>query len=320
MIIKNIFSEPFNFKLKENFKTSTNTIKSRRGIYVSVEDELGNISTGEVAPLVGFSAETLNEAYYNIKLASELLLNKNIIEFKLPANKKLLPSVSFGLEQAILGLTIKREKEFLKNKFKLIPQKNVLQSAVIGIESKNEILKRVTEYFNNGVKTIKLKIGQKHFSEDLKTIDLIQNKFGDKLKIRLDANGAWEKSDLENNLKELENYKIEFIEDPSLDLKTLIYISRKSKTPIAPDFSIKNIGTLKTLIDKKTFKFLIVKPTILGFPVEIIKLIKKANNSNINLIISSSFETKTGSSFLNFLASLVRHKYAHGLGVSKYFE
>lgn len=319
MIIKNIFSEPFNFKLKDNFNTSNKTVKSRSGIYISLEDEFGNISKGEIAPLKGFSSETLNEVYNNLKTVSEKLLNQNIVDFKVPQNLKLLPSVSFGIEQAIIGLAIKREKEFLKDKYKLISQKSILQSAVVGIETKTRILNKVNNYYKCGIKTVKLKIGRKKLADDLKIINLIQNKFGNKIKIRLDVNGAWGKSDLEKNLKKLENFKIEFIEDPTLDLKTLINISKKTTIPIAPDFAVKNINILKTLVEKKIFKFIVIKPTILGSPIEILKLIKKAASLDVNLIISSSFETKTGSDFLKLLASLVHHKYAHGLGTKKYF-
>ena len=75
------------------------------------------------------------------------------------------PSVRFSLEQAIMGLLIKRNSNFIEANFGLTkPVINV--NAVIGFGSIEEILNNIEEKIKSGYSTIKLKIGRDNFEED----------------------------------------------------------------------------------------------------------------------------------------------------------
>lgn len=322
MIIKKIIFKQFKFELKQKFSSSKNIINQREGIIVIAEDELGNNIGAEVSPLPGFSKETLEEAEKGLVLIIDKLLNKELTENNFSIeniyNELSLPnSVRFGIDQLILNLQIKRNPKFVQNNFNLVSKNKINVNSVVGIESKEVILNKVEKCFNEGFSTIKIKIGRKNFNEDLQIIESIQDIFSGKLKLRCDVNGSWTESEAIQNINSLNNFNLEYIEEPCSEISSNLNLREISKNAIAIDESVSSTVVLKKLIEDNCFKFIVVKPMIVGSIFEILKLIKLAEEKNVNLIFSSAFESEVGRSILVLLSSLVRHNYAHGLAVSE---
>lgn len=322
MIIKKINFKPFKFELKQKFSSSKNIINQREGIYVIAEDELGNNTVAEVSPLPGFSKETLEEAEKGLVLIIDKLLNKELTENNFSIeniyNELSLPnSVRFGIDQLILNLQIKRNPKFVQNNFNLVSKNKINVNSIVGVESKEVILNKVEKCFNEGFSTIKIKIGRKEFNEDLQIIESIQNIYSGKLKLRCDVNGVWTEGEAIQNINSLNNFNLEYIEEPCSGISSNLNLTEISKNPIAIDESVPSTVVLKKLIEDNCFKFIVVKPMIVGSIFEILKLIKLAEEKNVNLIFSSAFESEVGRSVLVLLSSLVRHNYAHGLAISE---
>lgn len=75
-----------------------NRLKEREGFVVELSDG-GRIGRGEIAPLPGFSTETMDEAYTQIV---EQLISWQ--QGNQPDYELLAPSVAFGLSMALLEL------------------------------------------------------------------------------------------------------------------------------------------------------------------------------------------------------------------------
>jgi len=117
MIIQDFSFSSFDIKLKTPFINSSFVINSRKGFIIKITDENNFIGLGEANPLPGLSKETfedieieLNKLYYSIKNKA---LKKESFDISTELNGVAhLPSLLFGVEQAIISLLIKRGIRF----------------------------------------------------------------------------------------------------------------------------------------------------------------------------------------------------------------
>lgn len=324
MIIKEIKYKPFNVKLTHPFRTSIGEISERTGFYLSIEDELGNKGIGEISPLPGFSKESYNDIEKELHYLCNFICEKefdinSIDEIQFGGMNSLVPSIQFGLEQSLINLLLQRNNSRLNSLNGDVIKERIEVNSLIDMAEKDEVLEKVFHSVNSGYNTIKLKIGRKNFFDDLRLIDLIRNKVPDKIQLRLDSNGAWDIDNAYDYLNKLSIYNIQYIEDPCKHTDCLIKLSSVSPIPIALDLAVNSLNELSKHISSGVFRFLIVKPMLLGSITKLISLIKTAESKKINIIISSAFETPLGKSMLCFLAALTKHNYAHGLATSEYF-
>lgn len=161
----------YSIKFKTPFKNSSDTFTERNGIIISTKTDNGLISFGEIAPLPGFSTETLSGIKRNITAILDLLIDKTFPQnpnelFETINAFNLSPSEQFGFEQALTSLLIQNDiTSFLKElKRNLSGEINV--NALIGFLPTEEILNKIQVFIEHGFTTIKIKAGRKN----LKTI------------------------------------------------------------------------------------------------------------------------------------------------------
>jgi o-succinylbenzoate synthase len=321
MIIKEFKFSPFNIKLKEPLQNSSFKIESREGFIIKITDENNLSSYGEVSPLLGFSIETidecdvaLNKLYYSIidkaRKKEEFDLTR---ELEAVSN---LPSLRFGIEQAIISLLIKRgELNSL-----LSTEKQIAVNGLVGIKSEEKVLKKVDDLLADGFKTIKIKVGVNSVEDDIKLVNKISTRIDNSIKIRLDVNGSWNYQQTEYAINNLQKEKLELIEQPVKDINELVMLSDFSPIPIGVDESIKTISDATDIVQRSNIKVIVLKPSILGSIIQTISLIKTAEQLGKKIIISSAFESVVGRSALFMLASLVNGNYAHGLNTASYLD
>ncbi len=193
-------------------------------------------------------------------------------------------------------------------------------NAMIGLVNRDKVIEQTTMYVNDGFKTIKLKIGRPQFEDDLDIIKNLNLKFGDKINLRLDVNGKWSLQEAEKHLFKLKGYNIEYIEQPVNSLEELQNLSSKTQIPLAADESIKTYDDFKILNEESRINFFVIKPSIVGGIKQTLRMIKEASANGKFVIISSLFESNIGTDALILLASILNHKFAHGLGIQDYFD
>lgn len=325
MIIEEIKYKPFKVELTRPFQTSTEKISERTGFYLTIKDYLGNFGVGEISPLNGFSNESLQEAENDINHLVNFFSEKEFefnftFNLELLSGRKIVPSVIFGFEQALINLLLQQNNPVVTNFLSSIKKNLIEINSIVDISEPAETLNKVNDAINTGYRTIKLKIGRKNFDEDLTIIDSIRNNIPDEIQLRLDPNGAWDVDTAFVNLQKLSGYNIQYIEDPCTHLDCMLKLNSMSPIPIVLDLCVNTMEDLVTHISSGKFKYIVVKPMLLGSIVKLIELIKVANSMHVNLIISSAFETVIGRSMLVLLAAMTNHNYAHGLATAGYFR
>lgn len=264
MKIANLYK--YDIPLARPLNIKGRTINNRCGIIVSLVDEDGFVGIGDAAPLPGLHKETLDDAIAELKAFP----------------KTTLPSVKFALESAMLDIAIQREKLFDN-----IERLNIPINALITGDAIDEF----EVLCDAGFKAIKIKVGRGDVSEDIKLVQSLKQ-LGKNVKLRLDANRAWELKDALEFCSQVGADKIEYIEEPVADTKDHAEFINNSPIPLALDETL--IENDPEAINLKGVKAMILKPSMLGGFVATEKLINIAKQNNIIPVLSSTFESSVG--------------------------
>lgn len=162
--------------------------------------------------------------------------------------------------------------------------------------------------------TFKIKIGRAELGQEIRWLKqwLKQNP---KVKVRLDANKMWSEQEVEIFLESLtpnETTSIEYLEDPG-PIESWQKLSRPHKPKLALEklhgsFSKPDIWVYRTSSEK-------------GFLLGLKELEKSLQESaNLDVILSSSFETEVGLRWSIFLANILELKQAQGLGTLSHLK
>jgi len=164
---------------------------------------------------------------------------------------------------------------------------------------------------DSGCGTIKVKVGDE---ESVDRVAAIRAACGPSVRIRLDANGAWDVDTALRMLARLRTYDIELVEDPVTSLEDLKSLRGKVGIPIAAESSIRNTSDARRLHDLDAADAIVLKPQRIGGVRE---ALRAAEASGVPAIASSALETSVGLAAVAALAaSLPDAPFAHGAGTA----
>lgn len=286
----------FSLPLKKTINFKGHHLNTREGLWLIEHNPHGQDYIGEVSPLPGFSQETLAACQTQLINALQVRTSTNQDMCKQQTNHQqahlttpFLPSVSFALfclQQRIPWALQTRN----------VAQDITLITIPLLQGSLNEIIKRYREL--NYPATVKLKVARLSVAEDIKVIkSLIE--LNPTVQLRLDANQQWTAIQYIDFLKTIDCKCIDYIEEPTLSIEDNISLSTQFKVSIALDESLLICHALPT---SNCIKALIIKPTLIGYPAHIQALLTHAQQQQLSLSISASFESPIALQQLAYLA------------------
>ncbi|MBI9070980.1 MAG: o-succinylbenzoate synthase [Melioribacteraceae bacterium] len=310
MKIESVKWKIFDYNLNTPLINSKGIIKTRKGFLIQIKTDSRMVGYGEASPLPFFGKETFEETERSILLLNSILpgtqLNNAKFPFHFLAGYNLTPSVRFAVEQCLTEIKIRSNDLNFS-------EKTVLVNGLIGSTTIEESLNKTKKFIEKGFKTIKIKVGQNCFNDELKLIDSVSCAANNGIKIKLDVNGAWPLNDAIMNIKKLAQYNIEYIEQPCTSINDLIKLSQVSSIPIAADESLADMNDFNLLCEQSDIKHFIVKPTLFGGMANTLDIIEQTESKGMTAVISSALENTVAASYLILLASFLPNT-VHGLG------
>jgi O-succinylbenzoate synthase len=138
------------------------------------------------------------------------------------------------------------------------------------------------------------------------------------VKIRLDANGAWDVETAVTMLARLAPYDIELVEDPVNSLEGLAALRPLIAVPIAAESCVRTTADARRLRELDAADAIVIKPQRIGGVRE---ALRAADAAGVSAIASSALETSVGlAAVVAFAASLPDSPYAHGAGTALLLE
>ena len=278
-------------------------LKRREGLIVRVS--CSRDGWGEIAPLPGFSEETIEQAQEQV---IEWLTNWCHASCEAPRVplEGCYPSVAFGISTAMDEM-----KRYLN-------EEGNYHTAPLCYGDPDELYAELNQM--PGDKVAKIKVGMYEANRDGLMTDMFLEAIPD-LQLRLDANRQWT---LEKALKFSEKVKpqhrsrIQFLEEPCKTREESRQFAAQTGINIAwdesvrePDFLVENEPHLSAIV---------IKPTLVGSLQDCQKLIAQAHSLGIKAVISSSIESSLGLTQLARIAAQYTPNVTPGLDTLNFMQ
>jgi O-succinylbenzoate synthase len=278
---------PYRRRFAEPLHTAHGRWIWRQGLVIRLQDSLGRVSYGEVAPIPWFGSETVEEAQ------DFLAMQRG--EWRSQPIPDSLPATQFGLESALADLhgeTLVGEPAF--------PAASVANADLCGLLPAGEAaLEAAPQRLAQGHRTLKWKIGVFPVGEELRWLELLVKEFP-RIRLRLDANGGLSLAQAEQWLAACDQINadspwalIEHLEQPLPpgQLDAMTELGKHYGTAIALDESVATLAQLEDCWARGWRGVFVVKPAIAGSPQ---RLRAFCQRHRPRLVFSSSFETAIG--------------------------
>ncbi len=305
MKIADVTLKRYSIDTTSPIRTSTGEKWKRDGMIIIIRSQDGATGLGEIAPLDGYSRESLSEAQSCASVLADNFLNVDIPESLQEISSLLnqhssgcdpIPSsVRFGFETALADL-ISRRLELplcdwlLPDCVRTVPVNALMTGNGL------RVIEKVNELVLSGYTCLKVKVGSNDPVIDVKRIADVRKAAGDKARIRLDANRLWNLDQATKFLREISQYRIEYIEEPLEHPTVESYetLFDSSGVAIAIDEAIQDIDLWTNLISCHGVEAAVIKPTISGGLAASPGLMEKVVSLGKKVVVSSMFETGVG--------------------------
>jgi len=250
----------------------------REGVLVRLTDTTGGAGYGEAAPIPWFGTETVDE----VEAACRELGEK--------ADEARLAEVPGRFGCLRNALTVAR-----KPADAWIPQHKHLGVAAL-LPAGRAALMPIAAKAEAGFRVFKWKVGVEDVADELVLLDDVCAALPNGAKLRLDANGAWDRRQAERWLERCADRPVEFVEQPisaaargAVDL--LLGLAGDFPTPLALDESLTGEHDIERWLGAGWPGVFIVKPALLGDVAAALATLAKAKAA---VVFSSALETAVG--------------------------
>ena len=235
------------------------------------------------------------------------------------------PSIQFGVEMAFQSLAS-------ENPFLLFPsaftkgQKSIPINGLIWMGNEAFMKQQIETKLAEGFHCLKLKIGAIDFDEELKLLDYIRLNFTpEQVEIRVDANGAFDKTEALNKLNQLSGFKLHSIEQPIQKNNTdsMSELCKTSPIPIALDEELIGVFSFEEkeqLLVKIKPQYIILKPSFVGGFRGTNEWISLADKYQIKWWITSALESNIGLNAIAQWTFLKQNTMPQGLGTGALYN
>lgn len=183
---------------------------------------------------------------------------------------------------------------------------------------------RVAEILSRfaGCRTAKVKVAEpgQTLDDDIARVRAVREAMGPEGRIRVDANGLWNVDEAEHAFHSLNEFDLEYVEQPCGTVAELAELRTRVKymgIPIAADESVRKTTDPLAVARERAADLLVVKAQPLGGVRHALQLVTAAG---LPVIVSSALDTAVGlSQGAALAAALPRLDYDCGLGTASLF-
>lgn len=302
--------------LRHPLVTSKGEVTVREGFVLQVWQDDQRIAQGECAPLPGFSVDTLAECRIHAALWSptEGALSSPDFWVERGAQVAHLPALRCATDTVAIALA-----ESLQIDLKGWPARKRSRVRANALAHDVDSAKaRVDEGFS----VLKIKVGADSLFEDVQRVKAIRAAVGDRITLRLDANRAWPTIEAHNAIEVFAPSRISLLEEPLANggARELAELRAQSIIPIGADEQARDEASIRTLIDCAAMDTLVLKPMLVGGPLQCIALAALAHQRGTESIVTTTIDGPVATRMAIEVAARLPSDRAHGLATAILFE
>lgn len=304
---------PYALPLIRPWVAASAVLTRRRGMLLRLETSDGFAGWGDCAPLPS-SGETGHRRVFEALEALAATLPGR------PVDKALdgigMPEVRWAVETAGLDLLARRRGIALHRLLGGEAAPEIAVNAALGPLDAG-CAKRAAAALEQGFSIGKIKVGLASTDTELRMLRDLNDRLEGRLRLRLDANRAWDTGQAHGFLTGLSGLPVDGIEEP-LAAPTLAGLGRLQDTvsfAVAVDESLVELG-LGTVIAAGAVRRLVVKPARLGGMRRSLDLAVRARDAGMELVLTSVVDSAIGVAAAAHLAAALPLPATHGLATS----
>jgi O-succinylbenzoate synthase len=286
-MVHRVSFKKYRLPLPVPLRTAHGLWREREGIFVRLESESGGASYGEIAPLAWFGTETLREAVDVVRglgeKADDAALDSiperfGCVRFALSAARWAGPAATAGGKLPVAAL----------------------------LPAGRAALDRLPNLLEQGFLAFKWKVGVGRPDEEWGLLDELLSVLPAYTRLRLDANGAWDRQQAGHWLTRCAERPVEYVEQPLApeDRDGLLGLSADFPVKLALDESVTGLAAAREWQALGWRGVFVIKPALAG-PLP--ALAAWIGDSRADVVLSSAVETALGR------AALLRYALAHNL-------
>lgn len=273
-------------------------IHERAGVLVRLDSESGASGWGDVAPLPGFSRESIEDAEGELMAWAVRLRGTRFdprgddLESWLEDEAAAVasPSVRFGLETALAGLS-RRIEDGSAAELACFDGAVPVNGLLAG--SREQVLADARRLRDGGCRAVKLKVGSRPVADDAELARAVRVVVGDDMGLRLDANRSWSLEQAVAFGREIGAAGVEYLEEPLGDPAHLADFFDVTGIPVALDESLLELRP-DDLEGRREVGAVVLKPTLLGGLGRAREWVAKALSLDMRPVVSGCFESGVG--------------------------
>jgi o-succinylbenzoate synthase len=316
--------QPYIFKFNFPSGTSRGILTKKPSWFIKVWHTQNPtiVGTGEVSIIPDLSPESPAEIESKL---NALILAPQLFADTLNESFAGYPAVRLGFETALLDLASGGKQELFPSAFTR-GENGIKINGLIWMGQKEQMLDRITEKIEQGFTCLKIKVGAIDFNEELSLLKAIRNEFSPQtLEIRLDANGAFAKTDALEKLRSLSKHHIHSIEQPIKQgqFEAMRNLCRITPIPIALDEELIGIEHYRLQVEMVEYiqpQFIILKPSLIGGLGQTKIWSQIAEERNIGWWVTSALEGNIGLNAIAQWTFLNGSNIPQGLGTGQVFS
>lgn len=323
---------PYALPFKEPYATARGVLTRREMVLLRLRDEGGLIGLGEAVPLSLRGGADIEQVVRELKgLDADGVLDRAASAL---AEEEIFESIHESFEgeglvspparcAVLMALRDLRERqmsfagELADGGVSLDP---IPCNATLVSGPPEAVAEDALSWAAEGYSSFKLKLGAG--GEDVAQVRAVREALGPQARIRIDANGAWPLHTARRLLAELEQFEIEFAEQPVAATEEAAELAWQTSIPLAADESIASRQDAQAAVLLGAFRLTGVKLSKVGGMPE-----AKAIAGVLHSYASSALDGPVGiaagamlaHSMLSEAANPFAPRFAHGLGTQRLF-
>ena len=321
-------------RLVQPVQTARGEFTGRTSVLLEVRDRDGVAGFGEAAPWPGFGTESVEHAEAKLRGAASLLSGCDFDPGVWPPqlNERLrdAPAARAAVQGALWDLAARRAGRPLAEHLAAClggrcgdALRLVRASALLVTREPDALRTEASRVRALGHRAAKLKLGAASLAEDVARARAAREGLGPDIRLRGDANGAWNAREAREALDALAVFNFDYVEQPLAadDIDGLVALRRLTPVRVAADESVATEAGARRLLEAEAADVVILKPATLGGPARALEIAAQARQAGVEVVFSHTFESAVGATHvLHCAAAWGDPSAVHGVCTAGLFE
>lgn len=302
----------YRIPFRQPFVTAHGAQAERRGVVFQLHTDTGLVGLGEAAPVPGSAPRAWSDVTACLEMVSSSLRGKRLAEVAdalgpvAHLHPAALAAIHCGLDTAVCDLLAQAANMPLAAWLHQGASETVPVNATIARPTADSAAEAAATARASGFPCVKLKVGMAaNAGEECERVAAVRQALGQRLRLRLDANGAWGVEQAIHAIQALAPYDIELVEQPvaSGDIEALRRVRAAVRTPIAADEAVSNVAAAERVLRAAAAQVLVIKPMVVGGLRPARQIIERAAAQGVSCIVTTTLDAGIGTAAALHLAA-----------------